>query len=102
MQRKDSILKLLCSLRIAGFQSRSLQNACQTTRAASFWAEAQIKDLPDSSVELEIARRHNSSFPFVKNQVVVGTVVKVDRDHVTVETGESNPGCRKCKSCAIK
>jgi len=87
MQRGVSIFKVLCSLRTASFRSSNLQNTCQITRAASFWAETQINDLPDSSVELEVARRHNSSYPFVKNQVVVGTVVKVDRDHVTVDTG---------------
>jgi hypothetical protein len=90
MQKKDSILKVLCSLHTVSFQSRHLQNACRTTRrAASFWSEAQINDLPESSVELEISRRHNSSFPFVRNQVVVGTVVNVDRDHVTVDTGDA-------------
>ena len=89
MQRGESILRVLCSLRTASFHTRNqFQNACQITRAASFWAEAQVNDLQDSSVELEIARRHNASYPFVKNQVVVGTVVKLDRDHVTVDTGE--------------
>lgn len=70
--------------------SSSLQeqiNPLPSRSAASFWSDYPLKDLENSSAELELARRHNSSFPYAKNQVIVGQVVKISKDHVTVFTG---------------
>lgn len=59
--------------------------------ASSFWTDVDIQDLPGSSVDAEVLRRHNSSFPFYKKQVVVGKVIGVERDHVAIYTGELQP-----------
>lgn len=55
--------------------------------AGEFWSSVQVQDLPESSPELEIARRHNSSLPYRPELIVQGSIVHVDRDHVTVDTG---------------
>lgn len=59
-----------------------------STRATNFWTESVLKDLPDTNVDLELLRRHNTSFPYYKNQVVVGRIVGVERDHVAIYTGK--------------
>lgn len=68
---------------------RYAQTSTEVGKVAPFWSQHPVKDLEDSSVELELARRHNSSFPYYKNQVIVGEIVRVDRDHVSVYTGNS-------------
>lgn len=55
---------------------------------SSFWTDIDIKDLPGSDVDAEVLRRHNTSFPFYRKQVVVGKVIGVERDHVAIYTGE--------------
>lgn len=55
--------------------------------AGDFWSSIAVRDLPDSTAELEIARRHNTSLQYRPEQVIQGCIVQVDRDHVTIDTG---------------
>ena len=81
-------------------QRNTLQKACLATEvqigspAGEFWSSTQVRDLPESSPELEIARRHNTSLPYRPEQIVQGSIVHVDKDHVTVDTGKS-PSCNR-------
>lgn len=76
-------------LRLAHNHSRAAYatDSRAASAAGEFWSSVQIQDLPDSSPELEIARRHNSSLPYRPEQIVQGSIVHVDRDHVTIDTG---------------
>ena len=87
MRRASKIAKLGCH--ITGHQGRSLASSSEITHGASksFWAQTPVQDLPETNFDLEIYRRHNSSFPYIEKQLVVGKVVSVDRNHVAVDTG---------------
>lgn len=90
MLRKVAREPILCRLLArSGAAERPFASAAEGSKGGTeFWSEHQIGDLPDSSVDLELLRRHNTSYPYLENHVVVGKVIGVDRDHVTISTGE--------------
>ena len=52
-----------------------------------FYSIVQVRDLPDSSPQLELLRKHNSSFPKLQDQLVVGKISKVEKDYVWFDVG---------------
>ena len=87
MRRASKVAKL--GRHFTSQQSRSLASSSEITHGGSknFWAQTPVQDLPETNIDLEIYRRHNSSFPYIEKQLVVGKVVSVDRNHVAVDTG---------------
>ena len=87
MRRSSKIVKL--GRHFTSQQSRRLASTSEITHGGSksFWAQVAVEDLPETNVDLELYRRHNSSFPYIEKQLVVGKIVSVERNHVAIDTG---------------